>query len=120
MASNPIKKDDIAVKNVADNLVKGLKKGKKEVDKLTKSEQEIYLVLTTLDDKTRQVPLKQLARKTGLSEEIAVSYVTSMIRKGVPIARSLVQKKLCLKLNPVFKKLQAKENILKLSQQPLF
>jgi hypothetical protein len=41
MASNPIKKKDIAVKNVAGNLISGLKKSKALVDALTKSLKEL-------------------------------------------------------------------------------
>jgi len=37
MATNPVQKDDIAVKGVADNLIKGLKRSKKAVDDLNKS-----------------------------------------------------------------------------------
>ena len=37
MATNPVQKDDIAVKGVADNLIKGLKKSKKAVDDLNES-----------------------------------------------------------------------------------
>jgi len=90
-----------------------------EVQKLTKHEQDVFLVLYTLDNLKEAVSIQDLAKKCGLNEDITISYISALVKKGVPITRKVVNKQLCLKLNSVFKKLQAKENILNLNQRTL-
>jgi len=91
-----------------------------KVAPLTKREQEVFLVLYTLDGTKDIITYADLARRTGLNEELAMGYVDNMIRKGVPIKRKHEHNRTFLKLNPHFRNLQAKENILKLDQTTLF
>ncbi|MFH1641678.1 MAG: hypothetical protein ABIC04_02150 [Nanoarchaeota archaeon] len=89
------------------------------VQKLTKREQEVFLVLYTLDGTKDQISYLDVAKRTCLTEELAMGYIDNMIRKGVPIVRKHVRNRTLLRLNPYFKTLQAKENILKLDQKTL-
>ena len=89
------------------------------IPNLTKREQEVFLVLYTLDGTKDLISYQDVARRTGLTEELAMGYIDNMIRKGVPINRKHSHHKTYLKLNPYFRTLQAKQNILKLDQTTL-
>jgi len=90
------------------------------ISPLTKREQELFLVLYTLDNLKDDLTYKDLAKKAGLTEQIAMGYVDNLVRKGVPVTRKIINNRMCLNLNPYFKRLQAKENILHLNQKTLF
>ena len=85
---------------------------------LTKREKEIFLILYTSEEK-KALTYLDIARATALTEDIVSSYITSIMRKGVPIIKKYINSKAYLKLDPVFKALQAKENILKIEQKTL-
>lgn len=89
-----------------------------KIDKLTKHEQEVFLVLYTSEEQG-PVTYRELSRKTGLPEELISSYITRMVQKGVPIKKKYVSNKAYLVLDKRFKSIQAKENILKLEQKTL-
>lgn len=89
------------------------------VSALTKREQEVFLVLYTLDGTKEQITYADVAKRTGLTEELALGYIDNMIRKGVPITRKHQHHRTYLKLNPYFRTLQAKQNILNLDQKTL-
>ena len=86
-----------------------------EVRKLSRAEQQVFLVIYTLEEEKGSITYEDIAEKLGMSEHLAASYVTSMIEKGVPIVKCYLNSKPLLKLDPYFKTLQTKENILQLS-----
>lgn len=86
-----------------------------EVKKLSRAEQQVFLVIYTLEEEKGSITYEDIAEKLGISEHLAASYVTSMIEKGVPIIKCYLNSKPLLKLDPYFKTLQTKENILQLS-----
>lgn len=85
---------------------------------LTKREKEIFLILYTSEEK-KALTYLDIARATALTEDIVSSYITSIMRKGVPLIKKYINSKAFLRLDPVFKALQAKENILKIEQKTL-
>ncbi|HII16837.1 TPA: hypothetical protein HA361_02900 [Candidatus Woesearchaeota archaeon] len=89
-----------------------------DIRPLSKREQDIFLVLYTLEERGH-VTYKSLARATGLSEDIIANYVGGMVEKGVPILKRYHSGIPHLALEQNFKRRQAKENILKLTQAPL-
>lgn len=88
-----------------------------DVKKLNRREQEVFLVIYTLEEENGILTYADIANKLGISEELAGSYVTSIIEKGVPVIKRYINSKPYLKLDADFKTLQAKENILQLSLQ---
>lgn len=86
-----------------------------EVKQLTRMEQQVFLVIYTLEEEKGTITYEDIASKLSISEHLAASYVTSMIEKGVPIMKRYINSKPYLRLDPVFKTLQTKENILQLS-----
>lgn len=91
------------------------KKKEFDVKKLNRREQEVFLVIYTLEEETGSITYEDIAKKLGISEQLAGNYVTSIIEKGVPIIKRYVNSKPFIRLDPEFKTLQAKENILQLS-----
>jgi DNA-binding MarR family transcriptional regulator len=96
---------------------KAQKQPKYQLKPLTNNEQDVFLVLYTLEEKKGAVSYADIAKRTGLSEELVGSYITRMIEKGVPIIKRYINNEPFLRLDPQFKRLQAKENLLGLSQK---
>ena len=82
------------------------------VQSLTFSEKQVFLVLYT-----EEVPLTyaNIAQRTSYPEALVKQYVVGLIEKGIPVIKSYFNTTAFMKLNPAFKELQAKENILNLS-----
>jgi len=94
----------------------GISRGKNfDVKRLNRKEQEVFLVIYTLEEEKDTVTYEDIAKKLSISEQLAGNYVTALIEKGVPIIKRYVNSRPHLKLDPVFKTLQTKENILQLS-----
>ena len=91
-----------------------------DVKRLNRREQEVFLVIYTLEDELGGLTYEHIAKKLNMSQQLAGSYVTSIIEKGVPIIKRYINSKPYLRLDPEFKTLQAKENILQLSLQEFF
>ena len=87
------------------------------VKKLNRTEQQVFLVIYTLEEEKDSVTYADISNRLGISEQLAGNYVTSIIEKGVPILKRYINSKPYLRLDPVFKTLQTKENILQLSLQ---
>ncbi len=88
-----------------------------DVKKLNRREQEVFLVIYTLEEEKGSITYLDIANKLGISEQLAGSYVTALIEKGVPILKRYINSRPHISLDPVFKTLQVKENILQLSLQ---
>ncbi len=86
-----------------------------DVKRLNRREQEVFLVIYTLEEEKGAVTYADIAQKLAISEQLAGNYVTSIIEKGVPVIKKYINSKPHLNLDPEFKTLQAKENILQLS-----
>ena len=87
--------------------------------RLSKREQEIFLILYTLEEIKGSVSYLDIAKKLCLTEDIVASYISNMLQKGVPITKKYVANEAHLTLNQKFKALQAKENILQIEQTRL-
>lgn len=88
-----------------------------DVKRLNRMEQQVFLVIYTLEEEKGSITYEDIAKKLNISEQLAANYVTSLIEKGVPIIKRYINSKPYLRLDPEFKTLQAKENILQLSLQ---
>ena len=88
-----------------------------DVKRLNRREQEVFLVIYTLEEEKGSLTYLDIANRLDISEQLAGNYVTSLIEKGVPIIKRYINCRPYFRLDPVFKTLQAKENILQLSLQ---
>lgn len=84
------------------------------ISPLNKVERKIFLILYT-----EEIPLsyKEIAIKAELPLALVPECISTLINKGIPFKRSLYNDKLFLKLDPEFKELQAKENLVNLNLQ---
>ena len=87
--------------------------------RLSKREQEIFLILYTLEEIKGSVTYLDIAKKVCLTEDIVSSYISNMVQKGVPILKRYIGNQTNLSLNQKFKAIQAKENILGIEQRTL-
>lgn len=96
--------------------VKGVEAEKKfEVQSLSGKEKEVFQALYVITETQPCVSYEQLARKTLLSKELVMYHVASMIQKGVPVLKRYEGSIVFLKLDSVFRELQAKKNIIGLN-----
>ncbi|HLC19942.1 MAG TPA: hypothetical protein VJK72_03410 [Candidatus Nanoarchaeia archaeon] len=82
------------------------------VQPLNYEEKKVFLILYT-----EEVPKSytDLAQQSNLSEGLVIDIITSLIEKGVPILKSHFNTTAYIKMDPVFKEVQAKENVVNLS-----
>ncbi len=81
---------------------------------LNHTEMKVFLVLYT-----EEMPLSynEIAAKASLPLGLVPECLSSLTSKGIPFQRSFYGNQLFLKLDPRFKELQAKENLVNLSLQ---
>src|SRR3989344_962029 len=87
---------------------------KPAVEPLTQIEKKIFFTLYTEEN---PLTFPEIAEKSGLVPSLIPDYISSIVHKGVPLQRSSFNSRLFFKLEPKFKELQAKENIINLSLQ---
>jgi len=78
--------------------------------KLTPREQEVFMVLYL----NKSITLKDISRRLGFTEEMVNMYILNIISKGIPVRRELVDDVLVFSLEPEFKDLQARRNVLEI------
>ncbi|HLD00521.1 MAG TPA: hypothetical protein VJC39_02150 [Candidatus Nanoarchaeia archaeon] len=86
----------------------------RNISPLNQNEKKVFLVLYTAES---PLNVSEVAARSFIQEAIAQEILTSLISKGIPMIRSYFNSQLFLKLDPQFKELQAKENLLNLSLQ---
>ena len=81
---------------------------------LTHLEKKVFLALYV-----EETPLcyQEIAVKTNLPVSLIPECISSLVAKCIPLQRSFYNEKLFLKLDPKFKEMQAKENVVNLSLQ---
>ncbi len=89
-------------------------KAKQAIEPLTQLEKKIFLTLYT-----EEAPLtfQEISGKTSLHCSLVSDLISSIVHKGVPLQRTCFNEQLFFKLEPKFKELQAKENVINLSLQ---
>ena len=88
-----------------------------KIQALTDQEKRIFLLLYT----SGEVPLcyGDLAEPLSIPEAIVRDYITTMIEKGIPIRKEYRNNSAFLKIERRFRDLQAKENIVGMTQKTL-
>ena len=90
-----------------------------EIMPLSAREQQVFLMLYTLEETKGSVTYMDITKRIGLTEDLVANYIKSMVEKGVPILKKYIAGKAHLRLDQRFKRLQAKENILKIEQKTI-
>ncbi|MBI2102397.1 hypothetical protein HYT55_01040 [Candidatus Woesearchaeota archaeon] len=87
---------------------------KVQIAPLTHIERKIFLVLYTEETPLSQ---KEIIDRSGFSADFVRECISSLIKKGIPLQRSFFNEQIFVRLDPRFKELQAKENVINLSLQ---
>ena len=87
-----------------------------DIDPLTTMEKSIFLNLYTEE---KPMSFAELAKKMNVSIPLIREYITHLLEKGVPIQKTYRNTIPYIFLDPRFKNLQAKKNILKIEQRIL-
>ena len=90
--------------------------GEQEKIKLTLREQEVFLALYTSED---LLTYRDIAKKLGFTESLVGKYIKDIIKKGVPLLKLYEKNKVYLQIDDKFRDLQAKNNILDISETVL-
>lgn len=94
------------------NDMNAIKQKKINICELTRKEKEVFLVIYANDS----ITYKGIAKKLLLTENLVGCYITSLISKGVPLIKRYVNNEIYLYLDPEFKAMQTKENIVEISE----
>jgi len=78
--------------------------------KLTPREQEVFMTLYL----GKALSLAEIARHLGFTQDMVNMYVFNLVSKGVPVRKELVDDVLVFSLEPEFKELQARRNVLEI------
>jgi len=97
-----------------DNLQLSENKDKPELITLTQKERKVFLVFYTEE---MALSYHEIAEKAEISVALIPECISSLTNKGIPFIRTFVNDQIFLKLEPQFKELQAKENLVNLSLQ---
>jgi ribosomal protein S25 len=87
-----------------------------DIDPLTSKEKTIFLNIYT---EHKPITYAQLATKLSIPISLARQHVTNLLEKGIPIQKVFHKTRPYIYLDPKFKNIQAKKNILKIEQKIL-
>lgn len=83
-----------------------------EVKPLTQTEKDVFLVVYALEDECGHVSCDQIRKRTGLAQHLVNEYLSRLVEKGIPLMKKYINGVPYIRLNPEFKRVQAKENLL--------
>jgi hypothetical protein len=92
------------------------KKQKFIIKPLTRKEQEVFFALYTLEQNKDLVTYTGIARFLCITPYLTQNYITNLIEKGIPIQKRYNDKEVNLTLNPHFRELQTKKNLVKINE----
>jgi len=78
---------------------------------LTKKEKEVFYALYILTEQRKYTTYKEIARRVSYTEDLIAAYITNLIEKGVPVLKKYSDRVVYITLDPRFREVQAKENI---------
>ncbi len=81
---------------------------------LDKTEMRVFLTFYTEE---QPLTFQEISKKVNLPYTMIPDCLSALTQKGIPLQRSYFKNQLFIKLDPQFKELQAKENIVNLSLQ---
>lgn len=81
--------------------------------KLTLREQEVFMVLYL----GKIFTSAEIAKRLGFTEDMVNLYLINIITKGVPVVKELMDDLLVFSLEPEFKDLQARRNVLEIDSR---
>lgn len=93
-------------------LTQGLPLSKPCITSLSHDEKTVFLILYTEE---KPLTMEEISERTHLSLSLIVDLISALTKKGIPLQRSYANEQFFFSLNPEFKEIQAKENLVNLS-----
>jgi hypothetical protein len=90
---------------------------KKNIKPLNNIERQIFVVLYTAG---KFLCYEEIASRSKITVNSVAEYLHAITSKGIPLTRSLVNKKILVQIDSKFKERQAKENLINLSLDTFF
>jgi len=86
---------------------------KYEVSELTSREKEVFLALYA---SPKELTYKEISHRTGLPENLVICYISNLVTKGVHLNKKYNKNEVCLSIDPQFKEVQMKENMIGITE----
>lgn len=86
----------------------------KEKIRLSGREQEVFILLYTTNE---FLGYGEIGKRLGLTAVLVGNYLASMIEKGIPLLKRYLNRQPSVMLDPSFRELQAKENIVEIDRR---
>jgi len=80
--------------------------------KLTRHEKEVFGLVYCLCEQNIKPTLKRISTRLGYTNDMAKGYLLSLMEKGIPLTLAKTKDDILIDVEPGFRKLQAKKNIL--------
>jgi len=96
-------------------LIKGQPSKAFDIKPLSSREKDVFHAIYVLTETQPFASYEQIARKAVLAKEQVVGVITTMMHKGVPLQKKLDGSVAFVKLDPAFRELQAKKNVIGLN-----
>ena len=84
------------------------------ISPLTKYERKVFKVIYELEEEGIKVSYPKIAELLKISTSLVRNYILSLTEKGVPIVKNYINNKIYINLEPKFKEIQTKNNIINL------
>lgn len=84
------------------------------IQPLSDEEKQVFRVMYELEAEQVKVTYQRIADVLAISVSLCREYVLSLIEKGIPITKSYVDQKVYLGLEPRFREIQTKGNVVKI------
>jgi hypothetical protein len=84
--------------------------------RLTKREQDFFLLIYDSDEKG-YITIDRMSKMSGYGHDDIKTYISRLISKGIPITKKHTDSDIKIFLDPNFKELQTKKNILNISSK---
>lgn len=79
---------------------------------LSSREKEVFRALYELTEERALISYDDLARRCALTKQLIANHIAAMLQKGVPVLKKKDGSKVFIRLDPAFRELQAKKNVI--------
>lgn len=83
---------------------------------LTEREREVFFALYSIAEEQGFASYSDISRRLGMPESFVKSYISNLFDKGIPVIKHFDGNKVTLTLEPEFRELQRRENIVGVSE----
>ncbi|MBW2988202.1 hypothetical protein DRJ48_02880 [Candidatus Woesearchaeota archaeon] len=83
---------------------------------LSHEEKKVFLAIYKYSDSRRFISYSEIGKRLGLPISLVRFYITNLIEKNIPIIKKYKNREVLVSLDPEFRELQAKANIVNINE----